>query len=47
MTCFAYHSEVTQYLKNLHLYSVDREDSYSTSLKDYGLHCVQGGIEDD
>jgi hypothetical protein len=43
MTCFAHHSEVTQYLKNLHLYSVDREDSYST----YGLHCVQGGIEDD
>jgi hypothetical protein len=47
MTCFAHHSEVTQYLKNLHLYSVDREDSYSTSLKDCGLHCVQGGIEDD
>ena len=34
MTCFAYHSEVTQYLKNLHLYSVDRET----------LHFAQGGI---
>ena len=34
MTCFAHHSEVTQYLKNLHLYSVDGET----------LHCVQGGV---
>ena len=44
MTCLDCHSEVTQYPKNLRLYSVDGEDSYSTSLKDYGLHCVQGGV---